>query len=356
MKNLFTGVTRHFAATNQMRYKNAYKRRLQDRCIMDDLCNGNPENIKSFIGKGKGSQVELYIPGTVKVRETTVDGGIEYQELTDASETFSVNHECYWAIKQRPEDKEFMPFDPMSEYFQNATDNVARHIEYAFGADIVGKVPAFNRGHEAGATYHNFDLGEAMEGKAVVLTKTQRQCDDLKSVQHRDVCFDFIVKVANTIRQGEGLSGGHVNMVIPSPVKHHLQTSELKYGGLMGQRNIDLGAGERGGRTDVKFLGTLDDTIGVIQHDMMFRESVKTYTDGKGLKHTIYPIFAMMPDACAYINEMLIRDDNMKDVANWDLHYRAKHLYDWPVLFPQMMAVAFVELAEPDYEVPVVGS
>lgn len=347
-KNLFTGVTRNFAATNQMRYKNAYKRRLQDRCIMDDLCNGNPENIKSFIGKGKGSQVELYIPGTVKVRDTTVDGGIVYQQVTDASETFGVNNECYWAIKQRPEDKEFMPWDPMSTYFTNATDEVARHIERRFGSDIPGKVLPVNKGHEAGATYRNFDLGECAQDHAVVLYKTQRQCDEAKSVQHRDVCFDFLIKIANTIRQGEGLSGGHINMVIPSPVKHHLQTSELKYGGLMGQRNIDLGVGERGGRTDVKFLGTLDDSIGIIQHDMMFHEQVKTYVKN-GVKHTIYPIFAMMPDACAYINEMLIRDDNMKDVGNWDLHYRAKHLYDWPVLFPQMMAMAYVELAEPDF-------
>ena len=32
-----------------------------------------------------------------------------------------------------------------------------------------------------------------------------------------------------------------------------------------------------------------------------------------------------------------------------DEHSRAKQVYDWPLLFPQMTAVAYVEIAEPAY-------
>lgn len=345
---LFDGVTRNYAATAQKRYKNSYRRRLMDRCILDDICNGNPENVKSFLGVGKGAEVELYIPGTVKIRDTKPDGGIVYQQLTDTYETFGINEESYWAVKFRPEDTKFMPFDPKSDTLTNAADMMARHMEKKFGAKMPGLVPAYNRGHNAGATWGSYDLGAPTSGDAVVLYKTQAQCDAATSVEHRDVAADFIVKLANTIRQNEGLSGGHVTVIFPDTVKHHLMTSELKLGGLMGQRNVDLGSGERGGRSEVRFLGTMDDTISVIQNNIMFRESAFTY-ESSGKRHTVYPIFAMMSDAVAFVHDTILRENALKDVGSWDEHYRAKEVYDFPVLFPQMMAMAYVELAEPAY-------
>ena len=345
--NLFSGVRRNYAATGQKHYKNAYKMRLMDRCILDDICNGNPENIKQFLGVGKGSEVEFYIPGNVKVRETGPDGGITYQTMTDTYETFTLGHECYWAIKRRPEDKAFMPFDPMSDHFTSATDQMARHMEKMFGATMPGLVPSYNRGHNAGITYGAFDLGDATDGDAVVLYKTQKQVDDATGVEHRAVAADFILGIAEVIRENEGLSGGHVNVIVPSPIRHLIATSELKYEGVMG-RNALLGSGKRGGRNEVKFLGTMDDTIGLIMDNIMFRDEVKTYTSG-GKVHTVYPIFAQMADANAFIHDTLLREDALKDVQVWDEHYRAKEVYDFPVVFPQMMAIAYVEIAEPAY-------
>ena len=349
MKDIFTGARRNFAATGQMRYKNSYKRRLMDRTILGDICNANPENIKSMLGSGKGTKVELYVPGTVQIRSTTVDGGIVYQQMTDTTEHYTLNREAYWALRFRPEDKAFMPWDPKGEYFTNATDQMARFIEKEFGADIVGKVPSFNQGHNAGVTFGAFDLGAATNGDAVVLYKTQRDMAGDTGVKHRELAADFIVKLQDAIHENEGLSGGHVSVIIPSPVKHHIKTSELKYGGLMGERNIDLGADERGGRGEVRFLGTMDNTITLVENNIMFREHVQTYVKN-GVKHTVYPIFAMMSDGCAFIDDTVFRDDDLKSTDNWDSHFRAKQVYDWPVVFPQMMAVGYVELANPAYD------
>ena len=342
---LYDNARRNYAATNQTRYKNAYRRRLMDRCILNDLCNSNPENIKGFLGVGKGSKVEMYIPGTVKVRETGIDGGIIYQQMTDTYETYGINHECYWALKFRPEDKAFMPWDPKSEYFTNATDMMARHMEKQFGAFIPNAVPTFNQGAAAGVKFGTFDLGTEMA--PVRLHKTTTQFDADTTDSHKDVAVDFMVKMANTLRQNEGLSGYHVNLVINSIIRHQLETSELKFEGIMG-RNTDLGSGQRGGRNEVKFLGTLDDTIGVIQDDIMFEElqqkgaaaNVAAGGDGK-----VYPIFAMMSDACAFVHDTIMRDNAMKDIQNWDEHYRAKEVYDFPVLFPQMLAIGWVKIA-----------
>lgn len=340
---ILDNVPRNFAATAQTRYANSYRRRLMDRSIMDDLLNSNPENIKSLLGAGKGLKAELYIPQNVIIRDTEPDGNIIYQQLSDATEQFSINREAYWALKFRPEDITFMPFDPRTQAFNNAVDMMGRHMEKQFGADAINKVPAYNKGHFAGD--RAFDLGDVTDGEAVVLYKTQQQVDNATTVRYRAVAADFMLRVADAIRFNEGLSGGHVMMVIPSAVKHCIATSELKYEGLMG-RNAVLGGRERGGRAEVKFLGTMDDTITVIQHNNMFAK--RTYTSG-GKTHTVYPIFAMMRDAYAFINDTIYRDSAMKDIGNWDEHSRAKQVYDWPLLFPQMTAVSYVEIAEPAY-------
>lgn len=342
---ILDNVPRHFAATMQTRYKNAYRRRLMDRSIMDDILNGNPENIKGFLGSGKGLKVELYIPDNVKIRDTQPDGEIIYQELTDTTETFGLPFESYWAIKFRPEDIAFDPMDPRSDAFTNATDMMARHIEKKWGADALNKVPAYNKGHAAGITYGNFDLGDVGDGEAVVLYKTQAQVDAATDVAHREVGADFIIRLADTIRQNEGLSGSHVTVIMPSPVKHLLKTSELKYEGFMG-RNAALGSDVRGGRAEVRFLGTMDDTITVVQNNIMF--PARTYTSN-GKKHTVYPVYALARDAFAYVSDTVFKDTAMKDIGSWDEHSRAKQVYGWPLLFPQMTAVAYVEIAEPAY-------
>jgi hypothetical protein len=345
---ILDNVPRHFSATMQTRYKNAYRRRLMDRSIMDDILNGNPENIKGFLGSGKGLKVELYIPDNVKIRDTQPDGDIIYQELTDTTETFGLPYESYWAVKFRPEDIAFNPMDPRSDAFTNATDQMARHIEKKWGADALNKVPSYNKGHAAGITYGNFDLGDVGDGDAVVLYKTQAQVDAATGVAHREVGADFIIRLADTIRQNEGLSGSHITVIMPSPVKHLLKTSELKYEGFMG-RNAALGSdirGGRDGRAEVRFLGTMDDTITVVQNNIMF--PARTYMSGSK-KHTVYPVYALSRDAYAYISDTVFKDTAMKDIGNWDDHSRAKQVYGWPLLFPQMTAVAYVEIAEPAY-------
>ena len=345
-KTVMDNVPLHFSATAQTRYKNAYRRRLMDRSIMEDILNGNPENIKQFLGSGKGLKVELYIPDNVKIRDTLPDGEIIYQMLTDSTETFGVQYESYWALKFRPEDIAYMPWDPRSDAFNNAADMMARHIEKKFGADAINKVPSFNKGHRAGVTYHNFDLGDVTDGDAVVLYKTQKQVDDATGVLHREVAPDFIIKLADTIRQNEGLSGDHITVILPSPVKHQIKTSELKYEGFMG-RNAALGSDVRGGRAEVRFLGTMDDTITLVQSNIMF--PARTYVDLNSKTHTVYPVYALARDAFAYVHDTILRDSAMKDIGSWDEHSRAKEVYDWPLLFPQKTAVGYVEIAEPAY-------
>ena len=347
-KTIYDNSQRYFAATGQVKYKNAYRRRLQDVTIMGDILNANPENVKSFLGSGKGTQVELYIPGTVKIRETTIDGGITYQQMTDTIERFGVSHMAYWALKFRPEDLSFMPWDPRSEYFTNAAYQMARFIERKFGDDAPGKVPSYNRGHAAGIKYGAYDLGDVTDGHAVVLYKTQKQVDDATGVLRRETAPDFMMRLADTLREGEGQSGMHVSIIVPGPVKHLLKTSELKYEGLMG-RNTLLGSDTRGGRNEVRFLGTTTDGVTLIEDNIMFR--AKPYT-ANGKVHTVYPVYALMQDAFAYVDDTVFRDNEMKDIGNWDVHYRAKQIFDWPMLFPSMSAIGYVEIGTNDYDEP----
>jgi hypothetical protein len=346
-KTIFDNVPVHFPATMQTRYKNVYRRRLMDRSIMDDILNGNPENIKQFLGSGKGLKVEMYIPDNVKIRDTQPDGEIIYQECTDTTETFGLPFESYWALKFRPEDLAYDPLDPRSDRFNNAADMMSRHIEKKFGDDAINKVPSYNKGHHAGVTFANFDLGDVSDGDAVVLYKTQAQVDAATDVEHREVGADYIIKLADTVRQNEGFDGTHMTVIMPSPVKHLLKTSELKYEGFMG-RNAALGSDTRGGRSEVRFLGTMDDTITVVQNNIMFRNATRTYTSN-GKTHTVYPVFALSRDAYAYVSDTVFRDTDIVTPGNWDKHSRSKQVYGWPLLFPQGVAVGYVEIAEPAY-------
>ena len=76
---ILDNVPRHFAATDQVRYASAYRRRLMDRSILDDILNGDPERVKGYLGSGKGLKVEMYSPDNVKIRDTQPDGEIIYQ-------------------------------------------------------------------------------------------------------------------------------------------------------------------------------------------------------------------------------------------------------------------------------------
>lgn len=335
MADIFSNMPRRFAANSQINYKNSYKRRLMDRSILHDITN---QNFKGDLGTGVGTKVRVYVPGTVKIRDTRPGGGIIYQEVTDTWEDYTIGRESYWALKFMPETIGFMPWDPRSNYFTNATDQLARHMERKFGADAINKVPAYNRGNSAGAKYGNFDLGDV--GSPVTLYKTQAQVDAATGVQHRDVAADFVVKVSNTIKQGEGLSDSNVIVILPTPLKHHLQTSELKYGGLMGERNARL-------RGEVKLLGTMDDTITIYQDDLFYSLPGVITQDANG--HNIYPILALTKEAFTLMDDVVFRDSGLKDVGNWDEHHRAKHVYDWALVWPQMTALAYVTLAEPAY-------
>ena len=99
-----------------------------------------------------------------------------------------------------------------------------RLMDKCIMGDIINKVPSFNTGHNAGAMNRCFDIGGVTDGQAVVLYKTQKQCDDATGVQHRDVAADFMVKMANVLQDGEGLSGNHVSLIVNSPLKHLIQT------------------------------------------------------------------------------------------------------------------------------------
>lgn len=326
MADLFGGAPRSFVGSTQINYQNSYKRRLKDRMILHEITNSKH---KGEFHK-KGTTIRIPVPDTVVIRDTQPGGGIIYQEPKDTYEDFKITQESYWGLKFMPEDTSFMPWDPRSEYFTNATDQMSEHIERKFGRDVINKCHPRNTGNTAGARTGAFDLGDTGANEAVTLYKTQSQCDAATSVAHRNVAADYFVEGVNCIKEQKGAKGEELFVIAPTAVCSRVQTSELKMANWMGDRNSIL-------RQDVAYIGKLGGAT-IIQDDVM----LPIFKDSGA---NVYPIMFLSRNAISYVDEVVFRDSNMKDVESWDEFHRCKSVYDWFVLFPEFFGVGYVKLA-----------
>ena len=58
----------------------------------------------------------------------------------------------------------------------------------------------------------------------------------------------------------------------------------------------------------------------------------------------VYPILFGSKVATTFADEVVFRDDNMKDIETWDEYHRCKSVYDWFLRFPEFIGVAYVTL------------
>lgn len=328
--DLFNGAPRSFVGSTQINYQHSYKRRLRDRMILHEITNSKHKG--DFYKKG--TTIRIPVPGRVIIRDTQPGGGIIYQKPKDTYEDFTIGRESYWGLEFTPEDTSFMPWDPRSEYFTNATDEMAEHIERKFGRDIINKCHPRNTGNQAGARTGGFVLGAVGDGNAVTLYKTQAQVDGATGVTYRNVAADYFVHGINCLKEQKGAKGEEFFAIAPTIVCDYIQTSELKMAGWMAERNSTL-------RTDVSMIGKLGGAT-IIQDDVLL-PIFKNTTNGKN----VYPILFMSKNAISFVDEVVFRDSNMKDIGSWDEYHRCKSVYDWFVLFPEFFGVGYVELAAP---------
>lgn len=328
MADLFKGMPRSFEATQQISYQNAYKRKYEDKSIMDLITNSD------FKGKfyKKGTTIRLPIQPKVMIRETQPGGGIIYQKPKDTHEDFTIGREYYWALEFMPEDTAFAPWDPKSPIVNDAAREMAEHIETQFGADIINKCNKYNTGNHAGARSEGFDLGDVSENGAQVFLYETTAARNEGGQKHRAVAPDFIVHCINCIKEQKGAKGQDFFAVIPTIVADKIQTSELKLAGLYEERNSLL-------REDVAALGKLGGAT-VIQDDTMlpiFKDTTNNCN--------VYPILFGSKKAITFADEVVFRDSSMKDISSWDEFHRCKTVCDWFVLYPEFFGVAYVSLA-----------
>lgn len=325
MADLYKGAPRQFSAQEQIQYANAYKRKYRDRSIMSLVTNSD------YKGKfyKKGTTIQLAIQPTVHIRETQPGGGIVYQEPADTTEIFTIGREYYWALKFQPEAMAFSAWNPKDPIVVDAADEMAEYIERQFGADVINKVHFRNQGNTAGARTGGFDLGSV--GAPMQLYKTQSQCDLATSVQHRNVVADHMVHCVNCIKEQKGAKGQDYFVIVPTVVGDRIQTSELKTFGWMDGLNSLL-------RKDVSALGQLGGAT-IIQDDVM----LPIMHDAAG--KNVYPILFGTKKAFTFADEVVFRDSNMKDIANWDEHHRCKTVCDWFGVYTEFMGVSYVQLA-----------
>lgn len=329
MADLYHGAPRAFEATQQISYQNAYKRKYEDKSIMDLVTNSD------FKGKfyKKGTTIRLPIQPKVIIRETQPGGGIIYQKPTDTHEDFTIGREYYWALEFMPEDKAFAPWDPTAPIVDDAAREMAEHVEMKFGMDVINKCNVHNTGNHAGARSGGFDLGAVdQDGHQVFLYETTQARNEDSSHAHKAVAADHIVHCVNCVKEQKGGKGQDFFCVIPTIVADKIQTSELKLAGLYQERNSLL-------REDVAALGKLGGAT-LIQDDTM----LPIFKDETN-KCNVYPILFGSKKALTFADEVVFRDSGMQDVSSWDEFHRCKTVCDWFAVYPEFFGVSYVSIA-----------
>lgn len=311
---------------HQIQYQNSYRRKYREKSILPLITNSG---WKGHFYK-KGMEIRVPIQPTVIIRDTHPGEGIIYQKPKAPEEVFTIGRESYWALEFMPEETEFIPWDVKAPIVNDASEQLAEHIEMKFGKDIILKIDERNKGHHAGARSGGFDLGGPEDGGAIKLFKTQKQADDDSSHDHKEVAPDFIVHCFNSLKEQKGGKGQDFWMVVPTVVADRVQTSELKMAGWMNEANSLL-------RKDVSAIGGLGGGT-IIQDDQM----LPIFKDSAG--KNVYPILFGSKVATTYADEVVFRGNNLTDKDSWDEYHRCKTIYDWFLRFPEFLGVAYVQV------------
>ena len=327
MADLYGGAPRSFTATQQIQYQNSYKRKYRDKSIMGEITNSD---YKGRFYK-KGTKIRIPIQPTVIIRDTKPGAGIIYQKPTDTFEDFNIGKESYWGLQFTPEDLAFAPWNPKDPIVADAADEMAEHVERKFGLDIINKCHKYNTGNHAGARSGGFDLGGTGSGDQVFLFETSEERGK-STMAHKCLAADHIVNCVNSIKEQKGAKGQDYFCVIPTIVASKIQTSELKYAGLFDDRNSLL-------RSDISMLGKLGGAT-LIQDDVM----LPIFKDTEN-KCNVYPIIFGTKKAITFADEVVFRDNGMKDIGTWDEYHRCKTVYDWFVMYPEFFGVSYVSIA-----------
>lgn len=334
MADLYNGAARSFPGTQQTIYEGKFRDMWWDQSIMQFVCN---TDWKGRFRK-KGTAIKVPVRDKVIIRDTRPGEGIIYQKLKGNEEDFTIGRESYWALEFMPEDQAFSALNLKDPHLADAAKEMSEHIETKFGADIINKIHADNKGNAAGCRSHGYDLGDVgLDGnsklKAVKLFKTQAACDAASSTDHphKEVAPDFIYHCFSCLKEQKGGKGREYWMVIPTILADRVQTSEIKLAGWMNEANSSL-------RKDVSFLGSFN---GNNNHIIVDDTMLPIFKEGA---INVYPILFGSKVATTFADEVVFRDDNMKDIETWDEYHRCKSVYDWFLRFPEFIGVAYVTL------------
>lgn len=317
-----SGVPLNHPGTQQAIIAKGFKKRLRDMSILPYITNN------TYQGEFKHAGTEIQIPILPIITPYRMKPGdkVKYQIPKSTVESFHIGREMGVGLHNEVEDELFARFDINSPILTEASASLNDKREEEFGRDILSKCASFNQGNTAGWMSKDTELG-ALGGtngaNCIKLLKNGTPSSKQK------LAVDYFVEGLEACSQYPGNSNADWKIVCHSPVAARLQTSELKNADMTGDSTSVI-------RGSVRKLGRLGDADIFVDNRIL-----PVIKEGTA---TVYPILFIDKSAISFVEEVVLRDMNMKDIDYWGSFNRTKVIYDWFVLYPERFGVGYVTL------------
>lgn len=314
-----SGVPLNHPGTQQAIIAKGFKKRLRDTSILPYITNN------TYQGEFKHQGTEIQIPILPIITPYRMKPGdkMKYQIPKSTVESFFIGREMGFGLHNEQEDELFARFDINSPILTEASAALNDAIEAEFGADILSKCASFNTGAGAGYIGRNTYLGSATSPIALIKSGTVTPGTN-------ELAVDYFVKGVNAVSSFPGNSTMDFKIVCHTPVATALQTSELRQADAMGDGTSVI-------RGNVKKLGRLGDADIFVDNRLL-----PIYKTAGGAN--VYPVLFIDKSAISFVQEVTLRDANMKDIDYWGTFNRTKVIYDWFALYPERFGVGYVTL------------
>ena len=327
--------TQNFTTTQQIQYATAFKQRLHEKSIISRVTNSEWQG--KF--KGKGTVLEVPVLPIFTTNKRKKGDKVEYADLQNWKEKFSINREMDCNFKIDDEDNEFSALNLESPFTQERSRQMAEDLDKEFFNDIYAKVHQNNCGNEAGFRSGAYKLGTATQ--PAYLYKSDELAAATYAANHAVSVnvVDYITQCASALEEMPGGLDTTPFCIVPTVVGQRLQTSELSKSDWMGDNGVSTV------RKNVKFLGKIGG-MEIIQCNQlpMWTGVTTKKADGSTDDQSAAKEFLILfgdTSAVTFADE-INRQEKMRDKDEWADFFRAREVYDWFMRYPERMGYGIV--------------
>lgn len=262
--------------------------------------------------KDVGDVVVFRRPPVAEIFDYQKNQDLEVSHLSSATEEMAIGRAKYYNLKvDRVDEKQVADIGGYVRAFVESTKTLlADKVDNELLTEMPIAAAACNKGRNAGARTHMFDLGSG--GSPITLTPAN--------------IVDMLTKLT-IVLQEQNVDPKGFYAVFPLPAQ-----------ALFFQNAILANAGISGLDRSVIIEGTIPNVMGF---DIYFSNRMPMYDESGKVAYTI---LAGSKQATGFVNQMTVNETVDKDSRSFAKYWRGLTIYDFKVLIPEAVAVLYATI------------